>query len=578
MKLLRRAGPLLLLLALGAMLINTRPASADNGEPAVFPVERSVAVDGGPATTTAQPAQPDSAGSCNDLVADGRELEREIPALEPKGPRGNPLFCLMHYTDEDIYWGVVIRIDGAAHFRAAREDAIRRLIDDGFDVCNIGTWGVYGRFSDSDRLYMDDMLNLPVECSPRVVAADGGADGKLDEVRDAVSRSVEITADQMGWRPNRSLTLIALTDVNAAIATYRRFMGSSADVTQMARDGRSVSIRRSIYGSLILVNLTRNSSSAAVNAFVYHEYTHFAQGGIVGTNDYLPKWFIEGQAVFQESRNTTSAVGEYLARYAEKAQRNGTAVRLANIALPRDWNAQEAKGQDGSDAAYARGFAAVSFLAKRHGFEATVKLLRDNHNGSIDRFNELLADLTGMDLDALDDSVGTWLVTGTLPGAARPAATTTAQPATGGQVTTTVAQATGGTQPATGTQPVSVTQTAAAAGVPANAHFQAGNPFGLFRLDLFTNGDGTSAQGIVLINRDIACGNNRVVTGGWSYTYSLTVQPNGAFTANIKLGIAVLVLDGRFTGNGELRGTMRYIHTDTGCDTGLLPFAGGVQS
>lgn len=550
----RLALPLIgLAVFLVVLLSSGLPARADSGEPVVSLPAVAYAVDGGPAgvLSAQHPAQPSTVSSCEDLVVPGRELVWEERELEPKGARGSPYLCLLYYPEDDILWAVIVGFEGVEHFRAAKESGIRRLETAGFDLCRVGTWGAYGRLTRTERLFPDDYMNLPVECAPRVVSADPGAEGRVEAVRSALSRSLELTAEQMGWRPNRALTVIVITDITVAVRVYQRHVRGAA-VAQIARDGRSVSVRVSIFGGLILANLSRAADPAAIDAFLMHEYTHFAQGGIAGSNDYLPKWFIEGQAVFQESRNTTSDSATYLRRIAQRAQREGTVLRLAEISTPEDWNAQERRGQVGIDAAYSRGYAAFAFLEKRHGFDATVQLMRDNHNGSIERFNELLAELTGYELAALDEVLGTWLLTGELPPLSLPSPVA-------GRPTTSVPQ------------PPLV----APAPGPVSTRFLATDAAGYLRIELVTNAEGTGAQGTVRIEKPIPCSSTRTVATGQG-AFAVMFQPNGSFSLVIPFSgsTASMVLDGRFFGPGELRGTARITFTDAACDTGLIGFLG----
>lgn len=564
----------LLVLALAALVAtgsSVLPASAETGERAIpLPAHASLTDDGPTLADAQHPTQPSTVSTCDDLVSAERELAHEEPELEPAGPRGHPFLCLLYYPTDDIYWAVIVRFDGVEHFRAAKADAIARLQESGLDLCMVGSWGAYGRIPRGEELYTDDALNLPIECAPRVISGDPGAETKAAAVRAALDRARELTAEQMGWRPNRPLTVIVLTEEDAAVRTYQRYLRGSSTATQHARDGRSTSIRVSIFGGLILANLVRASSGDAIDAFLMHEYTHFAQGGIVGSNDYLPKWFIEGQAVFQEVRNTTSPVGAYLQRVATRTQRDGSFVPLARISTVEDWNAQERRGQTGTDVAYARGYAAVSFIEQRHGFEATVQLLRDNHNGSLDRFNMLLAALTGTDLDGLDAFVGTWLITGEIPGIAQhpQPVTTPAAPAT--MATTMPAQVTATPQPQPPPQPPTP-MTAA----PPNARFVAVDAQGFMRVELTTSANGASIEGTVTITRAIPCGAGRVFPTG-SATFRTPVQANGSFMVLFRVtgSTASVTLDGRFLEGSEVRGTLRIIYTDAACDTGLISFVG----
>jgi hypothetical protein len=241
-----------------------------------------------------------------------------------------------------------------------------------------------------------------------VIPADTGAVERLDEITSAVRRVVDLTGEQMGWRPNRSLTIMAMTDVDVAINTTLRWTRtlSADEAAERARQGRSVTITGSVYGGLILLNVAgARNFQLELDAALTHEYTHFAQSGIGASSDYFPYWFIEGQGDYQEERN--ASVRFLHRQVAASMQRDGSAPRLSSLSTSDGWFRQEAAL--GSSAVYARGYMAVAFLVDRHGFPATVQLLRDNHRGSINRFYALLASLTGMDIETFDNALGEWI-------------------------------------------------------------------------------------------------------------------------------------------------------------------------
>lgn len=363
------------------------------------------------APTIAQGAQPATANSCADLANEQVVLVREYPSLTPRDglPAPYPLLCLAYYPGADIYQGTVLGVNGADHFRAVKLEAARQLAEDGIDVCAIGTWNAYGRFTQTDRLLPGDQLDLPWECAPRVLAADPGAARQLRAVQAALERVIALTSEHLGWRPFRALTVIVMTDVDVAVATTLRWTRTlpPEDAAARARDGRSATITGTVYGGLILLNLAAARDPALVlHAALAHEYTHFAQAGIGGSSDYFPYWFIEGQSNYQEER--IAGVPFRLPQVAAAMQRDGTAPRLAALSTQDSWFAQEAAL--GSEAVYARGYMAVAFLVERYGFAATAQLLRENRHGSIARFYALLAQLTSMDLETFDDTLGEWIL------------------------------------------------------------------------------------------------------------------------------------------------------------------------
>ncbi|HEY7061910.1 MAG TPA: hypothetical protein VII06_10540 [Chloroflexota bacterium] len=268
---------------------------------------------------------------------------------------------------------------------------------------------------------MDDMLDNPVECLPRFIAADPGAEQWLPNVRAAVARAAEASAREFSWRPTRPLTVLVGTDADAVTSVYRRYGPTGPpDVAaqwaqtaeRQARSGTSTFEGFSANGSLILINLSLQvrqdpnglTLPATIDTLVLHEYTHFVQRGLLG-NGQAPAWFIEGQAVYQQHQ----VAGTEDLVQAARARRAGKASRLIDLArFPQD-SAHE-PGDFDSDGIYTRGYAGVAFLIAHYGFAATTQLLRDNRDSSLERFQELLHTLTGMGMSELDDAVDAWLV------------------------------------------------------------------------------------------------------------------------------------------------------------------------
>ena len=516
-----------------------RPAAASGPEPEEYAPTGWHLGDAEPPDLLAEQSTPPD---CDDLARDDRRLELEEFDLSPTRRFGfpYPLLCVFYYPSEDVYRGIILGIDGMEHFRAAKGAAVDRLLAGGFDVCGIATWGWWGSYA-ARQVTADDELALPVECHPRVVAADGGGMARLGEVQAAVARIVELTAEQMGWRPYRPMRVVVFTDPGVAVTFYRRYRGSDQSAEDAERRARGGGSWNTAYlgpmGGVIALNLVRRDWEY-LDTKLAHEYTHYAQHGLGGSAGYFPMWFVEGQGAYQEERNGLPRV-DFLS-IARREQRAGRAYRVAELATREDWFAREAR-PGGGEAVYSRGYAAVRFLAERYGFGATAQLLRDNRNGSIGQFNQLLAALTGMDLDTLDAAIGAWLLGGPIP------------------VTASVATSPGPAQAGVATLP------------PANVWFVGTEEHGAFRLEFTTSPGGFEAAGTLRIERDIDCGNNRLVRADGASAFTLTIHPDGTVSWTSTDGPTVS-LDGRFVTATELRGTFRYVNPDTGCDTGPLPY------
>lgn len=464
-------------------------------------------------------SQPRSVNGCTDLVTDAMRLDREVTGLEPNGALGRPRLCLMYAPNEDIYQGVLVAVEGVEGFRAAKADALRRLGAAGFDPCGIATWDAYGRFSRDDRMLPSDLLDLPVQCRPRVLAGagDAGAERWVGAVRDAVDKVGDLTADQLGWRPNRALTVAVFTDAAAAADFYEKTRAadeSPEDVARAARGGRSFNrcSYLSIYGCLIAVNLVQRDTNVIITK-VAHEYTHFAQGGIGGSASVFPLWFVEGQGEYQEARNGITRFDDV--GTARKAQLEGTALRLADIARRDDWDAHEQR--EGGRAVYSRGFVAIAFLGETYGADALVSLLRANRNGSLDGFNDALMALTGLDIDGFNDALGDWLLT----------------------------------------IPWYVART------------DAGN----LRFEYTVSPDRTLAQGAVINERPLVCvGADRALRAGATIPFRVNVGADGAFSGISAFDTTLVTVEGALFGDSAIQGTLRMADPER-CDTGQIAVA-----
>src|SRR5690348_12852023 len=124
-------------------------------------------------------------------------------------------------------------------------------------------------------------------------------------------------------------------------------------------------------------------SGPYIRSILAHEWTHVAQQSLSGAQDSVPRWFLEGQAVYQEIRlSPSSSASRYLPR-AVLDQRAGTATSLVTLGTVSQWKLAQAAGK--WDSMYGRGYAAVRYLAERYGFDATANLVKQNRHDQ-DRF------------------------------------------------------------------------------------------------------------------------------------------------------------------------------------------------
>lgn len=316
-------------------------------------------------------------------------------------------FCLVARPEEDTFTAFFPNVTRADQFRAVKLRYVQALLAAGYDVCRIGAWRPLNRVGEPQpTLTAADRLDLPIYCPPRVVARDAGAAEWVERVAQAVHVLAERTAQDFGLLPRRPLTLDLYTDPNAvagALLAARPELESETAV-RLATEGRSLTVLSAVRGMFIVLNLTDAPSQDALVRRLAHEYTHYAQAAVAGTLDALPLWFLEGQAEFQMER----LAGSDWDRLADAARREraSAAPRLTELVTGDQWASAEAAY---GNAVYSRAYSAILYLTQRWGYSAPIKLLRATSDADPTRFDQTLANLTGMDLAAFDQSLSEWL-------------------------------------------------------------------------------------------------------------------------------------------------------------------------
>jgi hypothetical protein len=355
-------------------------------------------------------------GYCRGMEASGYQVVDALPLRLPNGQPDRSRACLAYVSATNVYAVGLSGVYTLDEFRAAKAVAADRLRAKGTDPCSVVWWLTPVKGLPSG---WDDWMTNGGECAPTVVAGDDGAAEWLPFVRETVAQTVELTAEQMGWRPNRPLRFMVVTDAEMAVEAYTRnqWAGPHAPLDEYTerntRGGRSITFWLAPSGSTILVNLAGEFSRqqppgavrASIQKIVAHEYTHAAQHALLGDGE-IPRWFEEGQAMYQEYRAFGHPYVDL--RYAAQWQHDGKAFRLGDLTQWKDWDERE--HTDGTRPIYNRSYAVVAFLVERYGFPATVQLLRDNHDHSIDQFDDALTTLTDLDRDGLDAAVDAWLL------------------------------------------------------------------------------------------------------------------------------------------------------------------------
>lgn len=476
---------------------------------------------------------------CDQPMGNGRwttgspRVEFEENGVGPSGSWGQPRLCVVFFPEEDIYNLMITGTDNVEQFRAAKAESVARLQAQGFDLCRASKWGSWGTQNQPGYTF-DDYYSMTVSCEPRVRAGDPGAESHLPAVQSALARAADTTAEDLGARADAPLSVVVYTSQQAAAAGFKRYRAPFETDEQLeaaAGAGASRSVSgigtNYIYGIVILINLTdpNYATTAKIDLDVVNRYTFFAFKAVAGTdpsvtsgiNNSAPRWFESGVYTRQAYRRAVGGTnGGYLVE-AARAARAGTIPTLANL--------QTFDQERAAFAAFdyytvtARTYATVAYLYEAYGADGVAALLRENRNGSVGRFNELLGQLTGTDAAGLDSAVTGWLL---------------------------------------GLTPI-----------------YAASANGQVKVEALLYADGQNGEALVEEAAagclfDVSDANVRVQTAPGLVGLSLKVGPDGAFAVSrpsSRAGNAVS-LTGNLTGPGQMTGVYRVTNEVTSCDSG----------
>lgn len=172
-------------------------------------------------------------GPCADLDLHEGRLDRAVP-LEQRAESGEQVWlCLVHEPNADLYGVELTPVHTSEQFRAAKNQAANKLRTTGFDPCLV-TWWINTAARGTQSL--DDMLDNPADCLPRIIAGDPGAEGWLPAVRAAAVQIADASRRDFDWHPTRPLTVLVVTDAETAMTAYQHYgpTGPPDAVTQWA--------------------------------------------------------------------------------------------------------------------------------------------------------------------------------------------------------------------------------------------------------------------------------------------------------------------------------------------------------
>jgi hypothetical protein len=324
--------------------------------------------------------------------------------------------CLLYFRTEGIYSVWLLGIDDVGHLRATKAAALEHLGGRGFDLCRITAWRAGGALDPREKT-LHDRFGLPFECRPLVVAADRGAEPLLSGVEKALDWAIDVTAEDLGWRPRQQITVMVVTEP-AGVARASRLLraGETDRLADLTRRGGSYvdfgwgELRA--HGTVIYLNLTTAlaRSPGLLRSAILHEYTHIAQYGLVDSARLNvvepPAWLVEGQARHQERQYAPHRLYADLL-VASAYARAGLTPRLQELTTSKQW--YELVQTDRVHAAYAKAYAAYGFLERRFGPRGGVELLRATRGLAPDDLEDLLLRTFGVDLATLDRQVEEWL-------------------------------------------------------------------------------------------------------------------------------------------------------------------------
>ena len=505
----------------------------------VLALSQSVAAQAAPYRGTEHGVQQRATPPCDQPAGSGRwaqaspRIEFQEDGVGPSGSWGQPRLCAVYFPNEDIYNLMITGTDNVEQFRAAKSESISRLQARGFDLCRASKWGSWGTQNQPGYTF-DDYYSMTVLCEPQVRAGDPAAAAHVPTVQAALARAADATAEDLGTRADAPLSVVVYTDRNAATADFKRYRApfeTDDQVAAAASAGASRSVSgigtNYIYGTVILINLTdpNYATTAKIDLDVVNRYSFFAFRAVAGTdpsvtpgtNTSAPRWFESGIYTRQAYRRAVDGTnGGYLVE-AARAAREGTVPPLASLQT-----LDEERGTFGSFGYYtvtARTYATVAYLYETYGTEGVAALLRENRNGSVGKFNELLGRLTGKDAAGLDSAVTGWLL---------------------------------------GLTPI-----------------RAASPDGSVKVEVLLYGDGQYGEALIEESAagclfDVSDPNVQAQTAPGLVGLSLKLGADGAYAVSrpsSRAGNAVSLI-GSLAGPGQLTGVYRVTNDVTGCDSG----------
>lgn len=289
-------------------------------------------------------------------------------------------------------------------FRRIKRQMQPLLETAGIDPCRVAFWTAFDRQL-RRQITLPDRYDAGRPCPVEVKTYGPVAGQRVREIEDTIALSADKAASLFGWRLTWPVRVHVYDTLDSFVTGNREEGGDEGASRSDLEDVPGITgapLANGGFGQLI--NVEDLADSSDLRRVVAHEYAHVVQAGVLGDPDVLPFFAIEGSAEYFASLIAGAEQPGLARRF-----RNAISEERSNQALPlRELIRPTTVGQ--FDASYARGYAAMRYLAAEWGPDSFVRLYKENIGGTPERFLEAMNRLTGKSLDAFDAELRRYLL------------------------------------------------------------------------------------------------------------------------------------------------------------------------
>jgi hypothetical protein len=314
--------------------------------------------------------------------------------------------CIYFDASWDSYGAWTLNAGSVEEFRRIKAQFQPLLSQVGIEACRVAFWSALNG-DVSRQLNRRDRFDAGKPCTPEVISHGLESQFRQAEIEASINAAAAKAEEVFGWKLSWPIRIHAYdTEEDFAFGLTRE--GGFTPVSARAVVGISgVTSVIASGGMGYLLNLRRFADATDLRMLIAHEFTHIAQGGLLGDRGMLPFFVAEGGAEYFASL----VVGPDQKNLADRFQA-AVGDERSNHAVPLSGLVKQPEPDDTAriSAAYSRGYAAMRFLASRWGQESFGRLHRENVGGSPERFLEAMQRLTGLTLDEFDGQLRTYLL------------------------------------------------------------------------------------------------------------------------------------------------------------------------